>query len=126
MNSTTSKAYIALFTCASTRAVYLKLCCDLSAEEFQRALKEFVARTGCPQTIVSDNGKTFVATGKCLSKLKKDQRLANYLGALEIKWKFNLAHARWWGGFFECLTAIIKRGHSKVIGKSLLTFQELE
>ena len=124
--STSSKAYIALFTCTSTRAVHLKLCHDLSAQEFQRALKEFVARRGCPQIIVSDNGKTFVATGKWLSRLKKDQRLANYLGALEIKWKFNLARAPWWGGFFERLIGIMKRSLSKVIGKSLLTFQELE
>ncbi|XP_078361896.1 uncharacterized protein LOC144646227 [Oculina patagonica] len=124
--STTSKAYIALFTCASTRAVHLKLCRDLSAEEFQRALKEFVARRGCPQTIVSDNGKTFVATGKWLSKLKKDQSLADYLGTLEIKWRFNLARAPWWGGFFERLIGIMKRSLSKVVGKSLLTFQELE
>ena len=63
--------------------MHLKLCPDLSAKEFQRALKEFVARRGCPQIIASDNGKTFVATGKWLSKLKKDQRLANYLGGLE-------------------------------------------
>ena len=124
--STTSKAYIALFTCTSTRAVHLKLCHDLSAQEFQRALKEFVARRGCPQIIVSDNGKTFVTTGKWLSKLRKDQRLANYLGALEIKWKFNLARAPWWGGFFERLIGIMKRSLSKVIGQSLLTFQELE
>jgi len=62
----------------------------LSAQEFQRAPKVFVARRGCPQTIVSDNGKTFVASGKWLLKLKKDQHLANYMGVLEIKWKFNL------------------------------------
>ena len=56
--SSTAKAYIALFTCASTRAVHLKLCRNLSATEFQRALKEFTARRGCSQAIVSDNGKT--------------------------------------------------------------------
>ena len=106
--------------------MHLQLCRDLSAEEFQRALKEFVARRGCPQIIVSGNGKTFVATGKWLSKLKKDQRLANYLGGLEIKWKFNLARAPWWGGFFERLVGIMKRSLSKVISKSLLTYQELE
>ena len=35
-NKSFGKCYVALFTCASTRAVYLKLCHDLSAEEFQR------------------------------------------------------------------------------------------
>ena len=42
--SVTAKAYIALFTCTSTRAVHLKLCRDLSSAEFQRAVKEFIAR----------------------------------------------------------------------------------
>ena len=114
--STTSKAYIALFTSISTCTVHLKLCHDLSAQEFQR----------CPQIIVNDNGKMFVATGNWLSKLKNDQGLRNYLGALEKKWKFNLAQAPWWGGFFEHLIGIMKRSLSKVIGQSLLTFQELD
>ena len=62
--SSIAKAYITLFTCARTRAVHLKLCCNMSATEFQRALKEFTAKRGCPQTTVSDSGKTFVVTRK--------------------------------------------------------------
>ena len=62
-----------------------------------------------PQTRVSDNGKTFVARGKWLSTLKKDHNLASYTGALKIRWKFNLAQAPWWGGFFERLIGIMKR-----------------
>ena len=42
--SNTGKSYITLCTCASTRAVDLKLCCDFSSIGFQRALKEFIAR----------------------------------------------------------------------------------
>ena len=106
--SSTAKAYIALFTCASTRAMHLKLCRDLAAQEFQRTLKEFVARRGCPQTIIGDNGKTFVATGKWFSVLKKDHSLCNYMGKLNIKWKFNLARAPWWGGFFEVSLAQLR------------------
>ena len=99
--STTAKAYIAPFTFASTRAVHLRLCHDLTATESQRALKEFVARRGCPHTIVSDNGKTFVTTGIWLSTLKKDHGMANYLVTLKIEWKFNLARSPWWGAFLE-------------------------
>ena len=50
--SNTGKSYITLCTCASTCGVDLKLCCDFSSIGFQRALKEFIARGGCPQTIV--------------------------------------------------------------------------
>ncbi|XP_065664579.1 uncharacterized protein LOC136086222 [Hydra vulgaris] len=76
------KCYVALFTCASTRA-----------GEFQTILKEFVARKRPPQTIISDNAKTFVATGKWLLTVSKDENLANYLGTQAIKWRFNLSRA---------------------------------
>ena len=50
---TFGKSYVALFTCSSTRAVHLKLCQDLAASEFKRAMKEFVARRGSSQVIVT-------------------------------------------------------------------------
>lgn len=124
--STLAKSYVALFTCASTRAVHLKLCKDLTAPEFQRAMKEFVARRGPPQTMVSDNGRTFVATRKWLRTLRKNEDLMNYLATQRIKWKFNLSRAAWWGGFFERLVGIMKRSLAKVIGRRMLTFPELE
>ena len=58
----TSKAYVALFTCASTRAVHLSLCKEMIVTEFKRVMKNFVARRGYPKLIVSDNAKTFKAT----------------------------------------------------------------
>ena len=99
---TARKSYIALFTWSATRAVHLKLCKDLSVEEFKRAM-EFVARRGTPRVMVSDNGKTFVVTSKWLKKLKKNEDLANYLATQRILWKFTLSRAPWWGGFFERL-----------------------
>ena len=123
---TVGKAYIALFTCATTRAVHLKLCRDLTAEEFQRALKEFVARRGTPRLIVSDNGKTFTATKKWLNKLKKNETLMNFLAADKIIWRLNLSWAPWWGGFFERLVGTMKRSLAKAIGGSILRFAELE
>ena len=121
-----SKCYVALFTCASTRAVHLKLCPDLTGKEFQRSLKEFTARRGPPQIMVSDNGKTFVATGKWLKTLMQDEQLTNFLASQSIKWKFNLSRAPWWGGIFERLIGIMKKSLSKVVGKGLLTYSELE
>ena len=44
----TGKLHIALFTCSSTRAVYLRLAPDLSAPDFIKTSKEFVARRGTP------------------------------------------------------------------------------
>ena len=126
LEKSVGKCYVALFTCASTRAVYLKLCHDLSAGEFQKILKEFVVRKGPPQMMISDNGKTFEATGKWLLTLSKDENLANYLGTQAIKWRFNLSRAPWWGGLFERLIGIMKKSLSKTIGKEMLSFNELE
>ena len=54
-----NKVYIALLTCAATRAVHLELVPNLSAESFIRALARFKGRRGIPVLVVSDNGKTF-------------------------------------------------------------------
>ena len=83
------KCFVALFTCVSTRAVYFKLCHDLSAVEFQKILKEFVVRKRPPQMMISDNAKTFVATGKWLFTLREDKNLANFLATQAIKWRLN-------------------------------------
>ncbi|XP_068670941.1 uncharacterized protein [Montipora foliosa] len=52
--------------------------------------------------------------------------VTNYLGTLNIKWKFNLARAPLWGGFFERLVGIMKRSLSKVVGRRFLSYSELE
>ena len=120
------KCHIALFTCATTRAVYLKLCRTAAQDEFQRILKEFVARRGCPKMMVSDNAKTFEATSEWLKTLMTDQDLNNYVTEQNITWRFNMSRAPWWGGFFERLIGIMKRALSKSIGRGFLKFHELE
>ena len=78
--SVTAKAYIALFTCtgqhprSTPEAVSWSLVCSIS-----KSPKGFIARWGCPLTLVSDKGKR-VATGKWLSTLKKDHDLESYIG----------------------------------------------
>ena len=55
------KAYIVLYACCLTRAVYLEILPNLTVEEFIRSIKRLIARRGRPKKIFSDNGKTFVA-----------------------------------------------------------------
>lgn len=105
--------------------MHLRTCKDMTAKEFKRGLKEFVARRGSPLQIVSENAKTFQATKKWLSTLRKDEDLFNYLATKHIEWKFNLARAPWWGGFFERLVGIMKSCLSKAIGRALLKYEEL-
>ena len=120
-----SKAYVALFTCSTTRAVHLELCEDLSARQFQLALKLFIARRGTPQLMGSDNAKTFQATKSYLDLVKQDEEVSNYISQQRIEWRFNLSRAPWWGGFWERMVGLMKNALKKSVGKACLTFNEL-
>ena len=89
---------MALYACSLMRTVYLDLLPDQSTEEFLHSLKRFVARKGRPEKIFSDNGKTFVATAKWLKRVRNDEKFNKWLAKYDIKWKFNLSCAPWWGG----------------------------
>ena len=109
------KCYIALFTCASTRAIHLELSPDLSANSFIRVLKRFIGRRGFPGLIISDNGTTF-----------KDAKVKKFTLERNIEWKFNVPTASWWGGCFEICVKLVKRCLKKVLGNAKLSYEELE
>ena len=47
-----TKAYVCLFTCASTRAIHLEVVEDLSEETFLKAFRRFVSRRSLPRKMV--------------------------------------------------------------------------
>ena len=121
-----SKVYIALFTCAVTRAVHLELVQDMSVDVFLRSFRRFVSRRGSPTMVVSDNAKTFKLAAKLLGQLKIDDNFLSYLQGERIFWRFNLERSSWWGGFFERMVGTVKRCLKKVIGKARLDYDELQ
>ena len=120
------KAYVALFTCGITRAVHLELTEDMTAHEFMGMFRRFISRRGAPSTLISDNAKTFLATAKHLKKICAERELQDFLLANCIDWHFNVAKAPWQGGFFERLVGMIKTALFKTMGKTTLTFRELD
>ena len=96
------KVWICLYTCCSSRAVHLEVVPDLrpTAEAFIRCFRRFVARRGIPRRIISDNGKTFKAAIKTISKIVKDPVVQGFLIDRRVQWTFNLERAPWWGGLF--------------------------
>lgn len=121
-----SKMYILLFACSLTRAIHLELLANQTTDGFIRCLKRFIARRGRLSTIYSDNGQSFVAAAKWLKNIMKEEKLQNYLAHREIKWKFNLSKAPWWGGQFERLIGIMKQSIYKTIGRATLCLNEME
>ena len=123
-----TKAYIALFTCAVTRAVHLELVSSQSTEHFLLALKRFIARRGLCKVIYSDNAKTFKRADQDLKELWrsiKDPQLLEYFSARGISWRFIAERAAWWGGFWERLVRSVKICLRKVLGRASLSFEEM-
>ena len=108
VNKVTTKAYVMLFTCRSTRAPHLTLGKDMTAEEFKRTLKWFVARRGKPQLLVSDNAKSFASIKKWLQGIRNDHGVNDYLASESTRWKFILSRAPRYGGFYERLIQVMK------------------
>ena len=51
------KAWVTLYTCASTRAFLLDLVPQPNPTSFINSFRRTIARRGCPNNIISDNGK---------------------------------------------------------------------
>ena len=119
------KAYIVLYTCSLTRALYLELTATMETREFLPTLKRLIARRGRPEKIFSDNGRTFVGAARWIKTVMADEKLQDFLAGQEIKWQFNLSRAPWWGGQFERMVGLVKNCLYKVIGNGCLTWEEL-
>ena len=138
-SASSAKAYICIFTCASSRMIHLELTGDLSTNEFFQAFIRMISRRGLCSTIWSDNAKTFKRADHEIQQLftqgssvnkqlwdKIDQeKLQANLTSKGIKWKFIVERSPWHGGWWERLVRSMKEPLRKVLGKALLSYQEL-
>lgn len=88
-----------IFTCLTTRAVYLDVVNSLSAAACMQAMDGLAARRGPPRQIHSDNGTNFVAASKSYRN-PQGQR---------PKWIFNAPHAPHTGGAWERMIGVTKK-----------------
>jgi hypothetical protein len=119
------KVYLCLFVCMATRSVHLELVSDLTSEAFTAALKRFVSRRGLCSEIYSDNGTNMVGAARELIKITKDTNVANYLSSQNISWHFIPPGAPHFGGLWEAGVKSAKHHLNRIVGKALLTFEEL-
>ena len=119
------KAYLVLYACSLSRAMYLEVLPSQETATFLGSFKRLVARRGRPAKVFSDNGKTFVGAARWLKQIQSDEKVQSYLSDEGITWSFNLSRAPWWGGQFERLIGLFKRAFYKTIGGGLLTWTEL-
>eukprot|EP00112_Aurelia_sp_Birch-Aquarium-sp1_P026443 Seg939.3 transcript_id=Seg939.3/GoldUCD/mRNA.D3Y31 product=Tenascin-R protein_id=Seg939.3/GoldUCD/D3Y31 len=81
---------------------------------------------GRPSKIISDNGSTFIAASKWIKKVRRSEKIQEYLAQHGMIWQFNLSRASWWGGMFERMVSIVKAAMYKVIGAAKLSFKEMQ
>ncbi|GFV96921.1 integrase catalytic domain-containing protein [Trichonephila clavipes] len=98
------------------------LVCEIFVKDNQGTRKSYVSLFTCAVTravhleLVSDmSTKCFLlALRRFLARRDKG-----------IHWKFIVGRAPWWGGFYERLVKTIKDPLRKILGRALLTFEEL-
>ncbi|GFX36629.1 integrase catalytic domain-containing protein [Trichonephila clavipes] len=124
------KVYICIFVCFVFKAVHIELVSDLTSQAFIAALKRFMARRGKCAKLFSDNGKNFIGASNEIKKLLEivrnpDEKLANYLAAEGIEWKFIPARSPNFGGLWEAAIKSCKYHLKRVVNGINLTYEEL-
>ena len=122
-----NKAWGALFTCATVRAIHLEIVDSLSTQSFLHALRRFVAQHAWPTTIISDNGTSFVGAQAELRKLVQDGRkqIEDFAMLHKVKWIFITPLSPHQGGFYESLIKQTKRALQVAVGRQTLTWNEM-
>ena len=85
----TAKRYGAVFTCLTTRAVYLELIGNLSTNNFILGLRRFILRRGYLLEIFSNNGTNFIGGERELREAITElyqNKIYKELATKQIKW----------------------------------------
>lgn len=121
------KVYGCLFTCFTSRAIYIEDVSSLETDSFIQALRRFISNRGCPKEIWSDNGTNFVGADKEIQqsiqewdqeelnkRLIKDE-ISCYL-CPRSEWKFQPPAASHMNGVWERLIRSVRKSMKAVLG----------
>ena len=120
------KVWIALFTCMVSRAIFLQIVPDNSAESFLHALRALAWTYTHPSVLMSDNAPCFRAANKILLEMREQLMVKKELDAKGIKWIFTPTRAPWFGAIYERMIGTLKRELEKMTGRMVLTYFELD
>lgn len=128
--SKTSKCYISLFVCFSTKALHLELVTELTTECFLSALRRFIARRGKPLNLFSDNGTNFIGANNELQKLSQflsfsAVEITNAVSDQGIVWHFIPPRSPHFGGLWEAGVKSVKYHLKRVISLTPLTYEDM-
>ena len=120
------KCYVALFTCAVSRAVHLELVENLTADSFLNSFRRFIGRRSTPRYVYSDNATNFTSASRTIDEILKHPKVIEFSSIRRCEWRFIPKRAPWFGGFWERMIGMTKTSIKKTLGRSLVTFEELQ
>lgn len=124
------KAFGVIFICLTTRADHLDLAEGYSTVDFLASLRRFISIRGFPHSIFSDNGTQLVAASKAIQEMTKKwniKEISRFGTVAGMRWFYNKAgDALWYNGSCASLKRLVKKGLTRLIGESVLTFGELQ
>lgn len=125
------KSFIVLFICLATKAIHLELVTAMSTEAFLASVDRFFSIRGFSNKIYSDNGTNFVGAAREFRELQELIKTENHQIQVQkhcannfVEWKFIPPRAPQFGGIWESAVKLAKYHIVRVLGESLLTFEE--
>ena len=109
-----SKNYLLLCTCVTTRRIHLKLRSSWNLPDFIYAFRKMAARRGVPTGVYTDNACTLAAAATELSGI---------YGIHAPTWRQIVQHTPWWGVWWKQLICSVKSTRHKTVGNRSLTQQ---
>ena len=127
---THGKAYGVIFTCLTSRGVYLDLADSYSTDSFMMVLRRFVTVHGYPRKLRSDVGTQLIAASKDIREMNRNwnwQTIESFGVHSGMEWEFNKsADAPWENGCCEALVKTAKSCLHAAIGDAVMSFSELQ
>jgi len=117
--------YVLLFTCLNVRAIHLELLPSMDSKNFLLAFKRFCNMYLIPNSIYSDNAKTFIKGGEILSQSLVSEEFTDHLRVNLINHVKIPLYAAWIGSSWERLIRVVKNCMYKTLNKTKLTYFEL-
>ncbi|UYV82616.1 hypothetical protein LAZ67_22000195 [Cordylochernes scorpioides] len=122
------KRYGVLFTCMTTRAIYLEVAHSLTTDSCIMAIRRMICRRGLPLEIFSDNGTNLRGADKELQQALDDydqEALRENMNSKGIKWNFIPPSAPHMGGSWERWVRSVKTAISVILRSRFPKDEEL-
>ena len=126
------KAFGAIFTCLTTRAVHVELVTDLTTQCFLLALTRVISLYGKPKEMRSDNGRNFVGAASeirtMLSRWRNDaierKQIKEFCSENSFKWVFSTPLASHHNGCVESMVKSVKSTLNKIVKTNILNEEQ--